>query len=491
MKKSKNITLAALFITIGLIIGLGISFDLNSTKNSFSLEGQPEISRESVGILSQTNRAMAELVSAVTPSIVNISSTKTVKTHGFRSPFFNDPFFERFFGDQFGHFNKPKKYKQSGLGSGVIVDKDGYILTNNHVIKDADEIVVKLSDKREFKGKIIGTDPKTDLAVIRIDDGDLPVVKIGNSDDLKVGETVIAIGNPYGLSQTVTSGIVSAKGRANVGIADYEDFIQTDAPINPGNSGGALVNIKGELVGINTAIFSTSGGYQGIGFAIPTNMAKTVMKSLIKEGKVVRGWLGVSIQQVSKEIAEHFDLKEQKGALVAEVVEDSPAEKAGFERGDVIIRYDGRDVDDPDHLRNMVAATLPDSEVEIAVSREGKEKIITVEIGELPADIKIASGSYDYDNVLDGVSVQNLTSELRKSLNIPKRVSGVLVSSVEVDSTAAGALKKEDVIMEINRKNIKSTDDYRKVVSKIGSGDGVLMLLYRKGATIYITLSGK
>jgi serine protease Do len=491
MKKSQSITFAALFVTIGLIIGLGISFDLNSTKSGFSAEVQPKISQESVDVLSQTNRAMAELVSAVTPSIVNISSTKTVKTHGFRSPFFDDPFFERFFGDQFRQFNKPRKYKQSGLGSGVIVNKDGYILTNNHVIKDADEIVVKLFDKREFKGKIIGTDPKTDLAVIRIDDGDLPVVKIGNSDDLKVGETVIAIGNPYGLSQTVTSGIVSAKGRANVGIADYEDFIQTDAPINPGNSGGALVNIKGELVGINTAIFSTSGGYQGIGFAIPTNMAKTVMKSLIKEGKVVRGWLGVSIQQVSKEIAEHFDLKEQKGALVAEVVEDSPAEKAGFERGDVIIRYDGRDADDPDHLRNMVAATLPDSEVEIAVSREGKEKIITVEIGELPADIKIASGSYDYDNVLDGVSVQNLTSELRKSLNIPKRVSGVLVSSVEVDSTAAGALKKEDVIMEINRQNIKSTDDYRKVVSKIGSGDGVLMLLYRKGATIYITLSGK
>jgi serine protease Do len=284
---------------------------------------------------------------------------------------------------------------------------------------------------------------------------------------------------------------VSAKGRANVGIADYEDFIQTDAPINPGNSGGALVNIKGELVGINTAIFSTSGGYQGIGFAIPTNMAKSVMKSLIKDGKVTRGWLGVSIQPVSKDIAEHFNLKEQKGALVAEVVEDSPAQKAKLERGDVIVRYDGRDVDDPDHLRNMVAATLPGAKVEIVVSRDGKEKSITMEIGELPADIKLASGEFDYDNVLDGVTVQNITNELRKSLNIPKRVTGVLVNSVDADSAAAGALKKEDMIMEINRTNIKSTDNYRKVVSKIRSGDGVLLLLYRNGSTIYVTLSGK
>jgi len=491
MMKYRKIAAASVFIMVGLIIGLGISFNFDSTINSFSEEPQREISQEAVDVLSRTNQAMAELVSSVTPSIVNISSTKTVKTHGFQSPFLNDPFFRRFFREEFGHFNQPREYKQSGLGSGVIVNKEGYILTNNHVIKDADEIIVRLSDKREFKGKVIGTDPKTDLAVIRIDDGDLPVIKIGDSDTLKVGETVIAIGNPYGLSQTVTSGIVSAKGRANVGIAEYEDFIQTDAPINPGNSGGALVNIRGELVGINTAIFSTSGGYQGIGFAIPTNMAKSVMKSLIKEGKVIRGWLGVSIQPVSEDIAEHFNLKEQKGALIAEVVKDSPAEKGGIERGDVIVRYDGKDVDDPDHLKNMVAATLPDSKVETVVFRNGKEKTILVKIGELPSDIKIASGAYAYDNVLDGVSVQNITPDLRKSLNIPQRVSGVIVNSVDIDSAAAGALKKEDIIMEINRKNIKSTDDYRKVVAKIGSDDGVLLLLYRNGATIYVTVSEK
>ncbi len=488
MTKRQKISAAALFITIGMIIGLGISFQMDSTNNGLSVEIQPRISQESIDVLSRTNQAMAELVASVTPSIVNISSTKTVKAHGFGSPFFDDPFFRRFFGDEFGRFEHPREYKQSGLGSGVIVDKDGYILTNNHVVKDADEIIVKLSDKREFKGKVIGADPKTDLAVIRIDNGDLPVVRIGNSDDLKVGETVIAIGNPYGLSQTVTSGIVSAKGRANVGIADYEDFIQTDAPINPGNSGGALVNIKGEIVGINTAIFSTSGGYQGIGFAIPTNMAKAVMKSLIKEGKVTRGWLGVSIQPVSKELAEHFKLKEQRGALVAGVIRDSPAEKAKLERGDVIVRYDGRDVDGPDNLRNMVAATLPDSKVEIVVLRDGIEKNITLTIGELPTDIKVASGSYKYDNVLDGITVQNITPELRQSLNISKRVSGVLVTVVGPDSPAAEAVRKDDVIMEINRKKIRSTDDYRTVVSKIRAGDGVLLLLYRNGLTIYVTL---
>lgn len=489
MLKRQKLAPAVIFITIGLVIGLGISFQFNATQSGFSEDTRPVITQESIDVLSKTNKAMSELVAAVTPSIVNISSTKTVKTPGFNSPFFNDPFFRRFFGDEFGHFNKPREYKQSGLGSGVIVDRDGYILTNNHVIKDADEIIVRLSDKREFKGKVIGTDPKTDLAVISIDAEDLPAIKITDSDDLKVGETVIAIGNPYGLNQTVTSGIVSAKGRANVGIADYEDFIQTDAPINPGNSGGALVNIQGELVGINTAIFSTTGGYQGIGFAIPTTMANIVMKSLIEEGKVVRGWLGVSIQPVSKEIAEHFELKEQKGALVAEVVEDSPAEKAGIERGDVIIMYDGKEVEDPDQLRNMVAATLPDSKVELTVSREGKEKELLVKIGELPSDITAAAGSYDFDNILDGVSVQNITPDIKSSLDIPHRVSGVIVTNVEMDSGAAGALKKNDVIMEVNRKNIRNVDDYRKAVSRIKSGDSVLLLLYRNGSTIYLTLS--
>ena len=259
----------------------------------------PKISDQSIDLLTRTGRAMAEVTAAVKPAIVNISTTRTVKISGGTDPFFDDPFFRRFFGDQFGRQKQPKEHKSSGLGSGVIVSSDGYIITNSHVVKDADEIKVTLADKKEFTGKVIGSDPKTEIAVVKIDAKNLPTVFWGNSDKLQVGEVVLAVGNPYGLNQTVTMGIVSALGRANVGIADYEDFIQTDAAINPGNSGGALVNIKGELVGINTAIYSTSGGYQGIGFAIPSNMVKSVMESLIKTGKVVRGWLGVSIQKVT------------------------------------------------------------------------------------------------------------------------------------------------------------------------------------------------
>ena len=296
-QKKSTLVYGGTLIIVGIIIGLVLASNFNLIPNGHTQE--TNISKDSIDILSKTGQAMAEVVGAVRPAVVNISSTKTIKISGIQSPFSDEPLFRRFFGDEFGQFGRPREHKESGLGSGVIVDKNGYILTNNHVIKDADEIKVKLSDKREFKGKVIGTDPKTDLAVIKIDANNLPVIKLGDSDKLRVGETVIAIGNPFGLNQTVTSGIVSATGRANVGIADYEDFIQTDAAINPGNSGGALVNVRGELVGINTAIFSTSGGYQGIGFAIPSSMGKTVMDNLINKGKVVRGWLGVSIQPVT------------------------------------------------------------------------------------------------------------------------------------------------------------------------------------------------
>jgi len=272
--------------------------------------------------------------------------------------------------------------------------------------------LVKLSDRREFKVKVIGTDPKTDIAVIKINSNHLPVIRWGDSDKLKVGETVIAIGNPYGLNQTVTSGIVSATGRSNVGISDYEDFIQTDAAINPGNSGGALVNVRGELIGINTAIFSTSGGYQGIGFAIPSNMAKAVMESLIKKGKVIRGWLGVTIQPVTPELAKQFNLKEEKGVLIGDVIEDSPAEKAGLQRGDVIVEYDGKEVDEPASLRNMVANTPPNKEVAIKILREGKPKTVKATIAELPAEMQRLPGKFD--NLLKGIHVQNLTPELKR-----------------------------------------------------------------------------
>ena len=469
MKQEKRTLIYRItLILVGLIIGLGISSNFNLLSNGFTQE--PNISKEAIDILSKTGQAMAEVAAAVKPAVVNISSTKTIKVSGMQSPFADDPFFRRFFGEEFGHFQRPREHKESGLGSGVIVDKDGYILTNNHVIKDADEIKIKLSDKREFKGKVIGTDPKTDLAVIKIDSNHLPVLKLGDSEKLKVGETVIAIGNPYGLNQTVTSGIVSATGRANVGIADYEDFIQTDAAINPGNSGGALVNVRGELVGINTAIFSTSGGYQGIGFAIPSSMAKAVMDNLIKKGKVVRGWLGVSIQAVTPDLAKQFNIKDDKGALVGDVVEEGPAEKAGLQRGDVIIEYDGK-------------------EVTLKIIRDGKIQKLDVVIAEQPADMQKLHGGFD--NLLKGVTVQGLTPELKKNLDIPKRINGVVITDIEENSPAGGLLTPNDVILEVNRKKINSMKDYESVVSKIKSGQDILLLIFKNGSTIYISLSAQ
>jgi serine protease Do len=485
--RKKPLFVAVIFTIIGLIVGIGIS-----TKFSFNPDGYAKditISKEAVDILSKTNQAMVEVVAAVTPSVVNISSTKTIRGHGMSSPFFNDPFFKRFFGNEFRSFEMPKEYKQSGLGSGVIVDKDGYILTNNHVVKDADEIKVKLSDEREFKGKVIGVDPKTDIAVIKINSNHLPVIKLGDSDKLQVGETVIAIGNPFGLSHTVTSGIVSATGRANVGIADYEDFIQTDAAINPGNSGGALVNVRGELVGINTAIFSTTGGYQGIGFAIPSNMAKVVMDSLIKKGKVIRGWLGVTIQPLTPDLVKQFNLKDEKGILVGDVVEDSPAEKAGIQRGDVIVEFDGKKVDDVINLRNMVANTLPNTEVMIKLIRNEKPKTVTVKISEMSGEVQTLSKTFE--NQFNGIHVQSLTQELKKSLNIPKHITGVAITDIEDDSPAQGILTKDDIIMEINRKEIHNIKDYESVVSKIKSNENVLLLVFRQKSAFYVTLSGK
>ncbi|MEW6585157.1 MAG: DegQ family serine endoprotease, partial [Nitrospirota bacterium] len=374
MLTKKNCSSAALLFALVVFI-----FGLVETRQPRPADAA--VSRESADILSKTSRAMAEIVAAVKPAVVNISSTQKVKGGGMQSPFLDDPFFRRFFGNR--PPDKPREHKRSGLGSGVIVDKNGYILTNNHVVKGADEIKVKLSDNREFTGKVIGSDPQTDLAVVKIDSDNLPVLKLGDSDRLQIGETVLAVGNPFGLNQTVTSGIVSATGRANVGIADYEDFIQTDAAINPGNSGGALVNVSGELVGINTAIFSTSGGYQGIGFAIPSNMAKSVMESLISSGKVVRGWLGIYIQPLTKELAKQFNISDEKGALVGDVIEDSPAEKAGMQRGDIVLEFEGKKVEDPRSLRNMVAGTRPGKEVTVKLVRDGKQKTVKVKIAEL------------------------------------------------------------------------------------------------------------
>ncbi len=441
-----------------------------------------------------SNRTFITVAKASRASVVNISATRTSAggLEQFSFPFFDDPSFRRFFGEEFERrFRAPRERREQGMGSGVVVSSDGYIVTNNHVVEKADEIQVLLSDKRKLKAKLIGTDPKTDIAVIKIDASDLPVLPWGNSNDLQVGEMVMAVGNPFGLNQTVTLGIISAVGRANMGIVDYEDFIQTDAAINPGNSGGALVNLRGELIGINTAIFTRSGGYMGIGFAIPSNMVKSVMNSLVKHGKVVRGWLGVSIQEVTPELAEQFDAPASRGALVGDVLDDSPAERAKFKRGDIITKYNGKTVDGPAHLRTRVAETAPDTTVRVTVLRDGKARQLKVVIGELPKDLATIAkgpGSARGDHALAGVTVENLAAE--EARRSGRRLLGVKVTVVEPGSAAERAgLRRGDVIREINRKPVKDVGDFERLTDRLKPKKPVLILLSRGDATIFMPIT--
>ena len=470
---------------LALILILLLTSGLSYPGNAYAKE--KVISQDAAKLLGKLSDALAEVAEIARPSVVNISTTTTVsmENHPY-GDFFNDPFFRHFFGDQFDHRGQKRKFKSSALGSGVIVSENGYILTNNHVVKGADEIKVILYDKREFKGTIVGTDSRTDLAVIKIDAKDLPVIRIGESGKLKTGDVVLAIGNPFGLNQTITMGIVSAVGRSNIGLADFEDFIQTDAAINPGNSGGALVNTSGELVGINTAIFSTSGGYMGIGFAIPSDMAKSVMESIIKHGKVIRGWLGVSIQNLTPDLAKSLGIKETEGALIAGVEKDSPADKAGLKRGDLIIQINGKKVEDSTGLRNMVSASAPGNKAEIKIIRDQKGLTLTATLGEFQE--KKIEKEIGYNNVLKGITVQELTPSLRDKMGMPENVNGVIIANISEDSPAQEYLQVNDVILEVNRRAITNIRDYEQVVSKIGEKDSALLLIYRDGASIYISM---
>ncbi len=444
------------------------------------------------GVLSDD--AFVSVAEAARASVVNISSVRMVSESGeqFPLPFFDDPSFRRFFGEEFERrFRVPRERREQGLGSGVIVTPDGYIVTNSHVVEQAEEIQVLLADKRRFKANLVGTDPKTDVAVVKIEASGLSTLPWGDSSKLRVGQLVLAVGSPFGLTQTVTMGIISAVGRAEMGIVDYEDFIQTDAAINPGNSGGALVNLKGELIGINTAIFSRSGGYMGIGFAIPSNMAKTVMKSLIKHGKVVRGWLGVSIQEVTEDLAKEFGAAEAKGALVGDVVPDSPAAKVKLERGDIITRFEGTTVKDPTHLRTLVSETAPGTTVTLTILREKREREIKVTLGELPKDVAAAlrppPESARGDHALAGVTVEPLPPDRPGRF---RREPGVLVSEVDPDSPADRAgLQVEDIIREINRKPVRTVADFERLTRQLAPRDRVLLLITRGGATIFMTVS--
>lgn len=403
-----------------------------------------------------------------------------------RNPF--DDFFDKFVPKA-----PPKgEYKTQSLGSGVIVRIDNgtaYILTNNHVVADMDELKVKLSDKREFSAEIVGTDEQTDLAVIKIEGDNLVAAKMGDSDALKQGQWAIAIGNPFGLSHTVSVGVVSAMGRSGVGIANYENFIQTDAAINPGNSGGPLLNIDGEIIGINTAIFTRSGGYQGIGFAIPVNMAKSVLRDLIDKGKVTRGWLGVAIQDMNASLAEQFGVAVTEGILISDIQDGSPAKEAGFERGDILIEYDNKAMGDVNQLRNIVAQTEVGKEVKVKVLRKSNETVLTVKIGEQPSDL-FASAKSSIGRDL-GMSVQNLTEELAKSFGFENE-NGVVVSAVEPGSPAAQAdVKEGDLIKEVNREKINNIKEFREALKSTEEGKDILLLLRRGMHTRFVIIKGK
>ena len=437
----------------------------------------------------------APVVKKVLPTVVNIASSKVSKVP---TEFFgqlpDDPMFRQFFGDDSNRrFRTPRQapeQREKGVGSGVVMTQDGYIVTNNHVVEGATDVTVTLADKREFKAKVIGTDPKSDIAVIKIDATNLSPITIADSSKVQVGDYALAVGDPFGVGQTVTMGIVSATGRSHLGIEAYEDFIQTDAPINPGNSGGALINDRGELIGINTAIIAHgSEGNQGIGFAIPANMARNVMQQIVEHGKVTRAYLGIVPQDVTPDIAKQFGEKEARGALVADVSAGSPAQKSGLERGDIILDVNGKPVSDSNELRMTISMMAPDSDAKLKVLRNGSEREIAVKLDAMPTEQ--ASKSEDKsdgsaNSALSGVSVDNLDAQSASDLGLSPNTKGVVVTNVDPSSEAAEAgLRRGDVIQEVNRQPVKNTSDFERAMRS--SKDKPLLLVNRNGSTMYLT----
>ncbi len=429
----------------------------------------------------------APIVKKVAPSVVNIYSTRKVKVQPFNAPFMDDPMLRRFFGDRFGQ-GGPSTRNVQGLGSGVIVSEEGYILTNNHVIEGADEIEVVLSDGRtKHPAKVIGRDPQTDVAVIKVDGKKLPAITLADSDKLEVGDVVLAVGNPFGVGQSVSKGIISALGRGFgiLGKHGYEDFIQTDAPINPGNSGGALIDTDGRLIGINQSIISGGGmASAGVGFAVPVNLARSVMDQLVTDGKIARGYLGVNIQTVTADLAKDFNLPAESGALVGYVQPETPAADAGLKEGDVILEFNNKKVSDSQHLRLMVSQTAPRTKAALKLFRDGREKTVTVTLGALPEELGGAAGgggepsSVSKSDALEGVEVSDIDAQSRQQHNIPSRIRGALVTKVAPDSSAAEAeLREGDVILEINRQPVRDADEAVKLSEKV-KGDRVLLRVW-------------
>jgi serine protease Do len=455
----------------------------------------------SINILRQMGKAFSSIAEKDSPAVVSIRANQTItQTYSQESPFgnspFDDEFFEQFFGRQFRRQQpqqqqrqpQQRKFIRPVQGSGFIVSQDGYILTNNHVVEDAEKITVTLLDGRELQAKLIGTDPSTEVAVVKIDANNLHALEMANSDTLEVGEWVIAIGNPFGLSHTVTAGIVSAKGRSGLGLSTYEDFIQTDAAINPGNSGGPLVDLDGKVVGINTAIVGSSGNI-GIGMAIPINMAKNVYDQLVEKGKVVRGFLGVTIQDLTPELAESFKLKDVKGVVVPDVSPDSAATNAGLKAGDIVTAFDGQPVEKAAEFQRRVAMKKPGSEVEITVLRDGKKHTLTAKLEERPSERQMAENVKNQTAEKLGLTVQNLTDNLAKQFGFVGQ-KGVLVTDIEPGSPAANAgIQPGSLIQQVNRKPVDSVDEFRENVEK-SAKDGKVMLLVRYDkSSIFVVLT--
>lgn len=471
----------------------------------FFLPAAHALDDDGVESLRETGKAFASVARRVSPSVVFIDVEGRQPENTMQSPFggqfpFGEEFFRRFFGTPMpgnppggGQQQRPRMH---GQGSGFVISTDKgllsdktYILTNNHVVENADNITVKFQDGREFDAKVKGTDPKSDIAVIEIEAADVPALKWGDSSKLDVGEWVVAMGNPFGLSHTLTVGVVSAKGRTSVGISDYEDFIQTDAAINPGNSGGPLVNLDGDVVGVNTAIFSRSGGYMGVGFAIPSKLAQRIANSLIETGEVVRGYLGIVIQPLTQDLAESFDIDASSGILVAQVEDGTPAAEAGFQQGDVIVEYEGKEVSDAGDFRNRVALTAPGSDRKVTVIREGKRKTLKVTIGKLD-DARMMAGRGDTDTAEElGLVVQQITPDLAQQFNVEPG-SGVVVTGVQPGSIAAEAgLRPGVVILQVDQKPIGSPAEFKRAVSNSSDDNRVLLLVGQGNMQRYIVLS--
>ncbi len=431
-------------------------------------------------VVSDGLNVVADIVEKVSPAVVNIDTLRTKVYRSPLAPFFDDPFFRYFFGDT----QEERRVPVKGVGTGFVFRSDGYIITNNHVIEGAEEIKVTFNDGKQFSGKVVGRDPLTDIAVIRIEASELPTIPLGDSDTAKVGEFVIAIGNPYGLSHTVTTGVLSAKGRpisAGDSGREYENFLQTDAAINPGNSGGPLLNLQGEVIGINTAILPYA---QGIGFAIPINMAKSILEQLINQGKVVRAWLGVFIQEVTQEIAEKFGLSQPRGALVADISPNSPAERAEISRGDIILKVDGQETNTISELQRVVRSHRPGDRVTVEIWREKKTMVVEVVLGELQEEGSMTPSW----GVTLGVEVREITPDLVTQYAL-KRTSGVVIVGIESGGAADRAgLRPGDVIVECNRNGITSLRDWEQALSRIQPGESVLLLIDRGGRTYFVPL---